>query len=632
MKLRYKLGMLLCATLSVATINAQTVVESFEYATSDDLMAAWTSSPNTIVSKSDDKASAAPGAASMQLAFSFGSSEWATETVRGPILAEPVSIGPAQYLSFRIKGDPAFQAADFRNLYLYVYDTQNRFGRWGGPVPTTDGWQVVNYLASTIQKPWDSPELPDLSQIVQFAFFQYGSEKAIEPYSATIAIDDLTVRDTALVEVPVTQEYMIEDFEYAMDGDLLAQWAPSANTVGSLSSDVAFRATGGKSMRLVFSFPSGPWATETVVGSPLDAPIAIGPDQYITFRIKGDPTFGAADFRDLYLYAYDVDGNFGRWGAPVPVTADWAVWNFRAATIQKPWDSPALPNLGQIVRLSFFQYGSETAIPSYMATNYIDEIMVRNAPLNEFPAPSAPRGLIDNFDGYANAEALLGAYSYLNSPAATVTTAEVETPAGQASKALKMEIQFAGGQYPWGSVRSLPVAPFSFPTNGVLSLRFKGDPALAAVADAATTFWLSFYDSGGRRTDFQAPASYVTNADWTTITASLEDFGDTSGVDMGNISQWRILVQGWEGTAENAPLTGTFYVDDIQISPASAAPELAIKREGSGVVISWPGTATGYALEGTSSLVAPVWQAVASQGNSALISPAAGIRFYRLKK
>jgi hypothetical protein len=221
----------------------------------------------------------------------------------------------------------------------------------------------------------------------------------------------------------------------------------------------------------------------------------------------------------------------------------------------------------------------------------------------------------------------------VNSPAATVTTADVETPAGHSSKALKLQIDFSGGQYPWGSIRSGAVAPFSFPTNGVLSVRFKGDPTLAEVADAATSFWITFYDTAARQAHLIIPAAAVTNDAWTNITATLEDFTDTSGVDIGNLVQWRILVQGWEGTAENAPMTGTFYVDDIQIEvPAAGDPQLAIRREGAGVVITWPAEAAGYALEGTTSLSTPSWQAVAAEGNSATVTPATGTRFFRLKK
>lgn len=632
MKSKYRLGILLCASLCVATLNAQKVVESFEYTTPDEAAAAWAGSANAVVSSSADKASTAPGTSSLQLTFNFPSVEWATESARGPVLAEPVSIAAEKYVSFRIKGDPAFQAADFRNLYLYAYDADGKFGRWGGPVPVSDSWQVVNYLASSIEKPWDSPELPNLNQIVQFAFFQYGSQTAIAAYSATIGIDDLEVRDAPLVEVPATQEFMIEDFEYATVDVLLTEWTLSANAVASVSDNVAFRATGLKSMRVDFSFPSSAWATETINGVALATPISIGADQYVSFRIKGDPAFAAADFRDLYLYVYDVDGNFGRWGGPAPTSADWAVWNFRAGTIQKPWDSPNLPNLAQIARLAFFQYGSETAIPAYNASIQIDEIRVRNSPLTEFPAPSGPRGLIESFESYSGSEALLGAYSYMNSPATTVTTASIES-AGQASKVLKLQIDFSGGQYPWGSVRSLPVAAFSIPTNGVVSLRVKGDPSLASVADAATSFWLSFYDSGARPTHLIIPASTVTNADWTTISATLADFTDYSGVDIGNIVQWRILVQGWEGTAENAPMSGTFYVDDIKIDTAVAAPSVAIARDGDGVIVSWPATATGYALEGAPSLGATGWEPVTGgTGNSVTIKPAQGIRFYRLKK
>ncbi|MGV3773883.1 MAG: hypothetical protein ACO1QB_13350 [Verrucomicrobiales bacterium] len=191
-----------------------------------------------------------------------------------------------------------------------------------------------------------------------------------------------------------------------------------------------------------------------------------------------------------------------------------------------------------------------------------------------------------------------------------------------------------GGTYPWGSIRSTKVDPFSFPTNGLLSLQFKGDSTLAPVADAGTSFWISFYDTEGRATNFIVPNSVVTNSDWSLLEADLADFGDTSLVDIGNLAQWRILVQGWEGTAESPAQSVTFYVDNIQISEANeGAPSLSIAREGANLVISWPGSATGFILESSSTVVGASWEAVAGvQNNQATITTSNAVRFFRLKK
>jgi hypothetical protein len=318
-------------------------------------------------------------------------------------------------------------------------------------------------------------------------------------------------------------------------------------------------------MRLDFSFPSLAWTAESVSGPLLSNAVSISPKQYLTFRVKGDPAFAAADFRDLYLYVYDTEGNFGRWGGPVATTDEWKIVNYSAASIARPWNSPALPDLSKIVRFAFTQYGSETAIDAYSASVYIDDIMVRNTPLVEFPAASSPRPLIDDFEGYASDAAMGDFYSIVSSPAATVTTATQATPAPQGSKALKLAIDFSSGQYPWGSVKSAIVAPFSFPTNAVVTLKFKGAPELASVADGGTSFWLSFYDNAGQVMNFISAAAPVFSSDWITIQASLSDFGDISTVDIGNLVQWRILVQGWEGKTDQAAMSAAFYVDDIRI-------------------------------------------------------------------
>ena len=544
----------------------ESVVETFDYAGHSELTAAWKGSSGATLQLSDAVASSSVGTNAVRVDFNFPSVAFATETVTGPELSAPVSIAPGQYVSFRVKGDPAFAAADFRNLYLYAYDASGNFGRWGAPVPTTSHWQILNFAANTIEKPWDSPALPNLGNVVKFAFFQYGSEAAIPAYSATIYLDDLRIGNSPFTDPAPIEERLVEGFEYSLEEELFAAWTGSLHSVLSLTPEVSPRSKGTNALKIEFTFPTGEWATESVSGPTLPTPIAIGTNQYLAFRLKGDPAFAAADFRNLYLYAYDTDGNFGRWGAEVPTTGEWKIFNFSAATAEKPWNSVALPNLNQINRFAFFQYGSQTPIEEYMATLTLDDLQVRNTPLVEFPAPSAPRVLIDDFEAYADTTALRSFYSYVNSPASTATTASLAAPAAQGSKALELGINFAAGQYPWGSVRSSAVTPFSFPTNAVASFRFKGDASLALLADAGTSVWLSFYDANGGAIHHVRNAAVVTSDDWVTVQARLADFGDTTAVDVGNLVGWRILVQGWEGTPESSSQPGTFLVDDLRIA------------------------------------------------------------------
>ena len=164
-------GLLWCGLL-LGTVNAQTVIESFEYASTDDLLAAWTPSANAVAALSESVSPRSSGTNAMSVTFNFPSMAWATESVQGLPLSSPVAIGPAQYVTLRIKGDPAFATTDFRNFYLYAYDGAGNFGRWGAPAPINTNWQVLNFSASGIEQPWNSPALPDLSQIVQFAIFQ----------------------------------------------------------------------------------------------------------------------------------------------------------------------------------------------------------------------------------------------------------------------------------------------------------------------------------------------------------------------------------------------------------------------------------------------------------------------------
>ena len=571
---------ILCGCLVGITASAQTTIENFEYASDPDLVAAWWPQSATL-SLSAFVAATSTGTKSLQVDRYFPASAWETEILTGPVLPAPLAIASTQYVTLRISGDPQFTNASYNMLFLYAYDGAGNFGRWGAPVPTTTNWQGLNFTASSILAPWDSPGLPNMSDLVRFKFFLYGQgDPAGTAFPAIIYLDDVVIRDTPLIETPPPTygPATIENFEqYASDPDLLAAWSRQSATL-SLSPSVASHSTGTNSLHVERFFPANPWETEVLAGPVLAVPIAIVPTQYLTFRISGDPQFTNATFNTLFLYAYDGLGNFGRWGGPVPTTTNWQVVNFLASSIQAPWDSPGRPNFDNIVRFKFFLYGQgDPAGAAFPANIYIDDVEVRNTPLIEFPAPAAVRTLIDDFEGYADDTALRGFYSYVNSPAATATTASLQSPAPQGSNALKLAIDFAAGQWPWGSVHSPTLAPFSLPPNAVVSLRLKGDPTLAPIADAGTTFYLSFYDEAGGAINFTTPAAPVISSEWTTLKASFDDFWSGSVVDTGNLVRWRLLVEGWQGTAGSPAQSGTFYVDDIRIT---IPPVLTVYPEG----------------------------------------------------
>ena len=439
---------------------------------------------------------------------------------------------------------------------------------------------------------------------MQFSFAVFGQgETTGNEFSATVLVDELMVRNTPLVEVtPTTGPATVENFEsYASDADLLANWkAPQATL--SLSSNVAARSTGTNSMRVDRYFPANAWETEVITGPARAIPLSIAPTQYLTVRIAGDPAFTNASFRTLFIYAYDAANNFGRWGSAVPIETNWQVLNFLASSVSQPWDSPALPDLNSIVQFKLYLYGQgDPAGTEFQSTIYVDDLMVRDTPLTEFPPPSPMRTLIDNFEGYADDTALRGFYSYVNSPATTTTSASLETPAPQGNKALKLGIDFAEGQYPWGAINSGTVAPFSFPTNAVVQCRFKGDPALAPTADDGTIFWLSFLDNAQRRFTYSTLAPAVTSSEWTTLKAAYNDFWANSPVDTGNLVGWQFLVEGWQGTAGSAALSGAFYIDDVRIT---IPPVLSVVKEAGGLKLHMdsliPGTT--YTLRQTADL------------------------------
>jgi len=588
---------LLCGCLLAATAQAQTTIENFEYASDADLLAAWTPQLAAL-SLSPWVAAGSTGTNSLRVERAFGTGLWEADILTPQPLAAPMSIGADQYVTFRVTGEPQFTNASYQTLFLYAFDGNGNYGRWGDMIPTKNtNWYVMNFLASGIQLPWGSPGLPDLSNIVKFQFYLFGQgDPAGVPYSATIYIDDVVIRAAPLVETPPATfgPAMIEDFEsYASDGDLQAAWLPFGPATLTLSSFVAAKSTGTNSMRVERYFPASVWETEILTGPVREVPIGITSTQYLTFRVCGDPQFTNGTIPGLYLYAWDGAGNFARWGTPAPTGTNWQIINFLASTLSYSWDAKGPLNLSNIVQFKFYLYGQDNPAGSaYSATLHVDDLEVRNTPLIEFPPPSPMRTLIDDFEGYADDTALRSFYYYENSPATTFTTASLETPAPQGSKALKLAVDFASGRYPWGSARSSLVTPFSLPTNAVVTFRIKGDPALAPIADDGTTFWLSFYDQAGSRFVFSTPAAPVISADWTTMQARYDQFWTEAVVDTGNLVQWRILVEGWNGTTESPAASAAIYVDDIRVT---IPPVLAVVQEGGSLKLKMDGLIPGTA-------------------------------------
>ena len=132
----------------------------------------------------------------------FPASTWETEILTGPTLPTPLAIGTTQYLSLKIAGDPQFTNASWQRFYLYAFDGSGNFGRWGAAVPTKTNWQALSFPATSVEKPSESPALPDLSNIVQFKFYLCGQgDPASVAYSATIYLDDLRVLPAPVLTV-----------------------------------------------------------------------------------------------------------------------------------------------------------------------------------------------------------------------------------------------------------------------------------------------------------------------------------------------------------------------------------------------------------------------------------------------
>jgi hypothetical protein len=84
--------------------------------------------------------------------------------------------------------------------------------------------------------------------------------------------------------------------------------------------------------------------------------------------------------------------------------------------------------------------------------------------------------------------------------------------------------------------------------------------------------------------------------------------------------------------AEMAALGGPSAAG-IPHPPVGPAPSIIVSLAASSVSLSWPGTATDYTLEATSTLTQPNWQPVNGVvGTSFTLSPTGAAQFFRLRK
>ena len=113
-----------------------------------------------------------------------------------------------------------------------------------------------------------------------------------------------------------------------------------------------------------------------------------------------------------------------------------------------------------------------------------------------------------------------------------------------------------------------------------------------------TLYGVSFYDKAGGRIDFSTAGAPVITPDWTTLQATFQDFRNTSTVDIGNLVQWRILVQGWTGTADSVAASAAFYIDDIRITiPSAAKPSLSLTRDSAGLTFAMADLTVGASYD-----------------------------------
>jgi hypothetical protein len=105
-----------------------------------------------------------------------------------------------------------------------------------------------------------------------------------------------------------------------------------------------------------------------------------------------------------------------------------------------------------------------------------------------------------------------------------------------------------------------------------------------------------------------------------------------------NASPIPFYVNGSESLRQIRVFRGTnqagYILDDLSVTATPQAPRLGIRKDGASVVIFWPASVTGFALEGTTGLTSPSWNTVphttVGDENQAVVDPTGPSMFYRL--
>jgi beta-glucosidase len=254
--------------------------------------------------------------------------------------------------------------------------------------------------------------------------------------------------------------------------------------------------------------------------------------------------------------------------------------------------------------------------------------------------------------------AVLGTFNIPNTGGSqnwqTVTLSAVSVAGGIGSQALRLEVITNGFNINWVALNSSGTNIALYKVATASSLESSGYPATNAVDGNPTTRWSSaFSDPQWIYVDLGAvynisevvlywEAAYGKSyqiqvsrdaTNWTTIYSTTSGLGGTE--DLAGLSGAGRYVRMY-GTARGTPYGYSLY--EFQVFPL-LAPQLAIARSGTNVVISWPALATSWSLQTAPALGSPgSWSNVTTTpfllDSEYLLTNAANApsQFYRLEQ
>ena len=410
----YGAALVLCLAFLPNAQAQEVILDDFEYEDPAEIFDrySWTGGGEAYIADLDTNSQG------MELYLGFDGGAWNSAGVQ-MTGGEPFSFEYGQVITYEIKGDPANLVGEDALLVFQLRDSAGEITRFlDNSGPKSSDWTTITIpFRAFADTPWDAN--PDVSanmdDIVAWEFIVQGvGPNPVDPFEATIYIDNLTIKD----EKPAASgDRVLDDYEYDSEAALTAAYSNTGTSglgAPELSTDSV---EGDNSMKIAMTFDGGIWSYAGVRSLDQEA-FAFNSDQVIRYQVKGDPDNLVDDAVLIVFQLRDDTGEVIRFLDSVgPKSAEWTTVEASFSAFEEnPWVGSAdkETDRGNLVgwEISIQGVGSEPT-DAFEAAIYIDQLEIVTIPhepvdgnytVNRIDAANAPDVTDDALDAiYADA-------------------------------------------------------------------------------------------------------------------------------------------------------------------------------------------------------------------------------------